>query len=95
MSRISKSGLNFFLRAACVAAVTVPAAQAGSFSVSPVRIFMEMRERATGVTVINEGDTELVMQAELFEWKQKPDGTDDPQGRARNRRVEIVVKSGS
>lgn len=79
MYRLPKSGLNFLLRAACLAAVITPAAQAGSFSVSPVRIFMEMRERATGVTIINEGDTELVMQAELFEWKQKPDGTDDLQ----------------
>jgi fimbrial chaperone protein len=59
-----------------VAALAGTDAQAGSFSVSPVRIFMNARERATGVTIINEGDTDLVMQAELFEWKQKPDGTD-------------------
>lgn len=65
------------LFAAVAAALASPGAQAGSFSVSPVRIFMESRERATGVTVINEGDTDLVMQAELFEWKQKPDGTDE------------------
>jgi len=52
-------------------------ASAGTFSVSPVRIYMQSRERATAVTVINEGDTELVMQAELFEWKQKTDGTDE------------------
>lgn len=50
---------------------------AGSFSVSPVRIYMQARERATAITVVNEGDTELVMQAELFQWKQKPDGTDE------------------
>lgn len=62
---------------AALAAVAAPTANAGSFSVSPVRIFMEARDRATGVTIINEGDTDLVMQAELFEWKQKPDGTDD------------------
>lgn len=54
-----------------------PLLHAGSFSVSPVRIFMEARERATAVTVVNEGDTELVMQAELFTWKQKPDGADE------------------
>lgn len=60
-----------------VAALLAPEAWAGAFSVSPVRIFMEARERATGVTIINEGETDLVMQAELFEWKQKPDGTDD------------------
>lgn len=52
-------------------------AQAGSFSVSPVRIYMQARERATAVTIVNEADTELVMQAELFLWKQKADGTDE------------------
>jgi fimbrial chaperone protein len=60
-------------------ASAVGAAQAGAFSVSPVRIFMDARERATGITVINEGDTDLVMQAEIFQWKQNPDGTDDLQ----------------
>lgn len=73
-----KNGLNLFLRATCLAAL-LPAAHAGSFSVSPVRIFIDARERATGVTIINEGDNDLVMQAELFEWKQKPDGSDDLQ----------------
>lgn len=38
---------------------------------------MQARERATAITVVNEGDTELVMQADLFEWKQKADGTDE------------------
>jgi fimbrial chaperone protein len=76
MDRRKRSGgLNVL--AACLAALACTSAQAGSFSVSPVRIFMEMRDRATGITIINEGDTDLVMQAELFEWKQKPDGTDD------------------
>jgi fimbrial chaperone protein len=50
---------------------------AATFSVSPVRIYMEPRERATAVTIINEGDGELVMEGELFEWRQKPDGTDE------------------
>jgi fimbrial chaperone protein len=27
--------------------------------------------------VVNEGDSELVMQAELYTWKQKPDGADE------------------
>lgn len=76
MSRSTKSG-RIFLAAAVLAAMASTSAGAGSFSVSPVRIFMEARERATGVTIVNEGDTDLVMQAELFEWKQKPDGTDE------------------
>jgi fimbrial chaperone protein len=38
---------------------------------------MATKDRATAITVTNEGDTELVMQADIFDWKQKPDGTDD------------------
>lgn len=49
---------------------------AATFSVSPVRIYMQPRERATAVTVVNEGDSELVLESELFQWTQKPDGTD-------------------
>ncbi len=67
----------FPLLAAALAATLPAAAWAGSFSVSPVRIFMESRDRATGVTIVNEGETDLVMQAELFQWKQKADGTDE------------------
>lgn len=52
-------------------------ASAASFSVSPVRIYMQARERATAVTVENEGDTEVVMQGELFLWTQKADGSDE------------------
>jgi fimbrial chaperone protein len=50
---------------------------AGTFSVSPVRIFMQARERATAVTIQNEGTTELVMQADVFAWKQSADGVDE------------------
>jgi fimbrial chaperone protein len=65
-------------RALCLvaAAALAPGAHAGTFSVSPVRIFMEARERATGVTIENEGDSPLVMQAELFDWSQTPEGKD-------------------
>ena len=52
-------------------------AVAGAFSVSPVRIYMLSRERAVAVTVVNEGDTEVVLQADLNAWTQKPDGTDE------------------
>jgi fimbrial chaperone protein len=58
-------------------ALTAMDAGAGTFSVSPVRIFMDARERAIAVTITNEGSTPLVMQAEIFQWKQKPDGSDD------------------
>lgn len=77
MTRNKSSGPSLLRSAAALAVLLAGmTAQAGSFSVSPVRIYMESRERATGVTIVNEGDTDLVMQAELFEWKQKPDGSD-------------------
>jgi fimbrial chaperone protein len=68
--------LALLLMAAATAFTATPAT-AGTFSVSPVRIFMDARERATAVTITNEGDGPLVMQAEVFQWKQKADGTDD------------------
>lgn len=50
---------------------------AGQFVVTPVRIFMQPAERATAITITNEGDAELVMQADIFVWKQKPGGEDE------------------
>lgn len=50
---------------------------AGIFSISPVRIYMNPNERATAITITNEGETELAMQAELFRWKQGADGKDE------------------
>ena len=58
-------------------ASTVSPALAGVFSVTPVRIYMTPKDRAIAVTITNEGDEELVMQADLFLWKQKPNGQDD------------------
>ena len=60
-----------------LATVSPLSAIAGAFSVSPVRIYMLPRERAVAVTVVNEGDTEVVLQADLNAWSQKPDGTDE------------------
>lgn len=54
----------------------LPAA-AGPFSISPVRIYMAQRERATAITVTNEGDEPLVMQADIYDWKQKANGEDE------------------
>jgi fimbrial chaperone protein len=50
---------------------------AGTFSVTPVRIFATPRDRAIAVTVSNDGDEELVMQADIYSWKQKPNGEDE------------------
>ena len=58
-------------------AYLVTPASAGVFSVTPVRIFMAPTDRAIAVTITNEGVEELVMQADLFLWKQKPGGQDD------------------
>ncbi|MDO8778787.1 MAG: fimbria/pilus periplasmic chaperone [Burkholderiaceae bacterium] len=52
-------------------------AWAGFFSVTPVRVYMTPRDRAVAVTVSNEGDTEVVLQADLNTWSQKQDGTDE------------------
>ena len=56
---------------------SAPAWGAGQFVVTPVRIYMKPTERATAVTITNEGDEELVMQADVFEWRQKPGGEDE------------------
>lgn len=50
---------------------------AGVFSVTPVRIYMTPKDRAVAVTITNEGDTEVVLQADLNAWSQKPDGADE------------------
>lgn len=50
---------------------------AGAFSVTPVRIYMTPRDKAVAVTINNEADEELVIQADVYAWKQKPDGKDD------------------
>ena len=58
------------------AAACIPAG-AAQFTITPVRIFMSPRDRAVAVTVTNDSDEEVVMQADLYTWKQKPDGSDD------------------
>ena len=55
----------------------VTSAWGGQFAVSPVRIYMAPQDRATAITLTNEGDEELVMQADVFLWKQKPGGEED------------------
>jgi len=51
-------------------------ASAGVFTVTPVRIYMSPKDRAVAVTITNDGDAEIVLQADLHSWAQKPDGTD-------------------
>ena len=60
-----------------VLAVFLPCSvTAGIFSVTPVRIYMNANERASAVTVTNDGDEELVMQSDIYDWKQNADGKD-------------------
>lgn len=58
-------------------ALSALSASAGQFSVTPVRIFMAPQDRAIAVTLTNEGAEELLMQADVYLWKQKPGGEDD------------------
>jgi fimbrial chaperone protein len=52
------------------------ASQAGAFSVTPVRIYMGPKDRAVAVTIVNEGDSDIALQADVNLWSQGPDGTD-------------------
>jgi fimbrial chaperone protein len=63
--------------AALLALSAATAAHASSFSVTPVRIYMKPTDRAVAVTLTNEGDQPVALQAELVVWSQKPDGTDE------------------
>ena len=60
----------------CAAICLPPPVLAGAFSVTPVRIYMSVRDRAVAVTVTNDGDSEVVLQADINTWRQSPDGTD-------------------
>ena len=65
------------LTIACAALSQAVPAWAGTFTVSPVRIFMTPRDRAVAVTITNDGNEELVMQADVYSWAQKPNGEDE------------------
>jgi len=49
---------------------------AGVFSVTPVRIYMTPKDRAVAVTITNEAGEAVVLQADVYEWKQTADGED-------------------
>lgn len=52
-------------------------AASATFTVSPVRIYLQARERAAAVTLSNDGDSELLIEAQLFQWRQTPEGADE------------------
>ena len=72
-----KSISAIFFIALCIFFAAPTSVLAGVFSVTPVRVYMTPKDRATAVTLTNEGDTEVVLQADLNAWRQKPDGTDE------------------
>lgn len=57
-------------------ALATPVLHAGAFSVTPVRIYMKPNDRAVALTIVNEGTTEVALQADMNSWTQQPDGTD-------------------
>jgi fimbrial chaperone protein len=66
--------LSLIFGALCAAATPL---LAGQFTITPVRMYLTPQDRAIAVTITNEGDTPLVMQADVYTWKQKPGGEDD------------------
>src|SRR3989440_2911121 len=50
---------------------------AATFSATPVRIYMKPQDRAVAVTITNESDAPVLLQADLYTWSQKSDGTDE------------------
>src|SRR5262245_15618685 len=58
--------------AASVAAysLSIEAAVAGSFNVSPVRVELSAKDRTQALTVRNQGDQPSVVQVQLFAWSQ-------------------------
>lgn len=77
VKRSTSRGQRFKHLALACAALATGAHAAGTFTVSPVRIFMSPKDRAVAITVTNDGNEELVMQAEVFAWGQKPGGEDE------------------
>jgi fimbrial chaperone protein len=77
-SNLLRSRSKFFTAALLLSLLTPwTAANAGVFSVSPVRLYMSPRDRAIAVTLTNEGDTAVSLQADINSWSQTPDGTEE------------------
>ena len=60
---------------------------AGAFSVTPVRLFFEPKDKAVAITLMNEGDDEIVLQADVYQWAQ------DSLGRDRTEQTEDLIVS--
>ena len=49
---------------------------AGAFSVTPVRLFFEPRDKAIAMTLMNDSDDEIALQADVYQWAQDALGED-------------------
>jgi len=56
--------------AALAAAAWLPSATAGTFSISPLRVDLARNTPTAALTVRNDGDAEVVVQAEVLLWSQ-------------------------
>jgi fimbrial chaperone protein len=74
--RLAITRVKNLLAAFWLALTAISMAHAGSFTVTPVRIFLQPAEKAVSLTVVNEGDTPLVLQTEIFQWVQTASGAD-------------------
>lgn len=79
LNRSSCSRLSSWARVAAglLAAAATHCACAGVFSVTPVRIYMTPKDRAVAVTITNEADEPVVLQADVYEWRQTAEGEDE------------------
>ena len=65
------------LVALLLAVVVVPAASAGQFGVSPIRVDLDRNSKSGAITVSNDEDADsLRVQMRLFEWTQDAEGKD-------------------
>ncbi len=65
-----------FLLATLGATLLSSVCTAGAFSVSPVRLYFEPRDRAVAVTLENESDSAIALQADIHSWTQDDAGVD-------------------
>ena len=75
---MNKSRSSSWTRAAVgmLAVAAAHCACAGVFSVTPVRIYMTPKDRAVAVTITNEANEPVVLQADIYEWRQSAEGED-------------------
>jgi len=50
--------------------------EAGTFSVSPVRVTLSAKQKVSSLTIVNQGAETTTVQLELLEWSQDAEGKD-------------------